>query len=293
MHMKKAYSLLELSMVAVITGILIAGVIAGVGMIRAAKISNTRLFTSKSPTIEISGIVAWYEAAMKESFNGSEASEGKSLTAWYDLTPGSNSNIFGATKKNQLVSSSSDITFVASGINSTPSVKFSGASNAKFTISNSGLSTNFYQGTSLQNTIFLVIRPNTSSSTIQTILDSGSSGSPTASISIQDTAIILNAGTSNSSSTTFTAGNDYVIAAYFNTTSSQVFVNNATTAVGSGNSGSNQLTGLTIGTNKSGSSGFNGLISEVIVYNRPLKMQERKDVMNYLSKKYKISVSGL
>jgi hypothetical protein len=291
--MKKAYSLLELSMVVIITGILIAGVIAGVGMIRAAKISNTRLFTSKSPAFEISGMIAWYEGSLKESFNGSEASEGSSLTAWYDLNPGSNSNVFGATKKNKLTSASSGTKFVGSGINSTPSVNFSGAANANFIISNSGSSTNFYQGTSLQNTIFLVIRPSAPSSTAQTILDSGSSGSPTASISIRDNAIILNAGNSISITTSFAAANDYVVATYFNTTASQVFVNNATLAAGSGDSGSNQLTGLTIGTDKSGASGFSGLISEIIVYNRPLKIQERKDVMNYLSKKYKISVSGL
>ncbi len=291
--MKKAYSLLELSMVVIITGILIAGIVAGVGMIRAAKVSNTRLFTSKSPVFEISGVVAWYEASLKESFNGSEASSGSSLTAWYDVNPGSNSNVFGATKKNKLVSAISGTTFEGSGINSTPSVNFSGAANANFRISNIGSSTNFYQGTSLQNTIFLVIRPSAPSSNTQTILDSGSSGSPTASISIKDNEIILNAGTSRSITATFTAGNDYVVAAYFNTTTSQAFVNNATTAAGSGDAGSNQLTGLTIGTDKSGSNGFSGIISEIIVFNRPLKIQERKDVMNYLSKKYKISVLGL
>ncbi len=292
MRMKKAYSLLELSLVVIITGILITGVVAGSGMIRAAKTSNARILTSKSPTVEISGLVAWYETSLKESFKSNEALEGSSLTAWYDIKPDSNSSFFGAIKKNQLISSSSGTTFVSSGINSTPSVKFDGAANAKFAISNSG-STSFYQGTSLQNTVFLVIRPFAPSSTTQTILDSGSSGSDTSSISIKNNAIILNAGTNLSIGATFASGNDYVIAAYFNTTTSQAFINNATTAVGSGNSGSYQLNGLTIGTDKSGTNGFSGMISEIIIYNRPLKIQERKDVMNYLSKKYKISVSGL
>jgi hypothetical protein len=31
----------------------------------------------------------------------------------------------------------------------------------------------------------------------------------------------------------------------------------------------------------------------VIVYNRTLNLQERKDVMSYLSRKYKISVTGV
>lgn len=291
--MKKAYSLLELSIVTIIIGVLISGVLSGVGMVKSSRVANARLFTTKSVVSEISGLVAWYEASMKESFNTSETTDGTALTAWYDLNPGSNSNIYGATKKNALVSSSSDTTFYASGINSTPSVKFTGATNAKFVLTLSGSASNFYQGSSAQATIFLVVRPlSAPSSTTQVVLDSISSGSTT-SIGIEDTALNLNAGSSVDLSTTFAIATDYVIAAYFNTTSSQAFVNEATTAIGSGSIGSNSITGLTIGTDKSGSNGFNGLISEIIVYNRPLKTQERKDVMFYLAKKYRISVTGL
>jgi hypothetical protein len=57
--------------------------------------------------------------------------------------------------------------------------------------------------------------------------------------------------------------------------------------------GSNALTGLTIGMDKSGSNGFNGYISEIIIYDRQLKLQERKDVMSYLAKKYRITVANL
>ncbi len=291
--MKKAYSLLELSIVTIIIGVLISGVMSGVGMIRASRTTNARLFTTKSVVPEISGLVAWYEAASKDSFNGAEANDATALTSWYDLNPGSNSNIYGATKKNQLSSASSGVTFISNGINGTPSVKFSGETNANFILKLSGSASNFYQGSSLQNTVFLVFRPLTApSSTAQIILDSISSGSTTT-IGIKDSALNLNAGTGSDISTSFSAGNDYVVAAYFNGSSSQAFVNEATTAAGTASINTNQITGLTIGTNKSGTSGFNGLISEIVVYNRPLKLQERKDVMNYLSKKYKISVTGL
>ena len=298
--MKKAYSLLELSIVTIIIGVLISGVLSGVGMIRSSKTTNARLFTTKAVVPEISGLVAWYEAAIKDSFNGSEANDATALTAWYDINPGSNSNIYGATRKNQLVSSSTGVTFVSNGINGTPSVKFSGATNANFILKLSGTASNFYQGSSLQNTVFLVFRPLTApSSTAQVILDSISTASTTT-IDVKDSTLNLSAGTTKTLTPTtgFTIGTDYIVCAYFNGTSSQGFVNEATTAIattsGAISSGTpNQITGLTIGTNKSGSAGFGGLISEIIVYNRPLKIQERKDVMDYLSKKYKISVTGL
>ena len=289
--MKKAYSLLELSIVAIIIGVLVSGVVAGAGMIRSSKVANARLFTVKAVVPEISGLIAWYEASLKDSFNVNEASDGAAVAKWFDISPGSNSNVASSTKKNELTSSSSGTTFVLNGINGTPSVRFSGATSAKFAAAS------FYQGTSLQNTIFLVLRPlaTLSSTTPVVVVDSGASGNPTSSVGLKSNAITLNASSSANipTSISLSAGNDYAIAAYFNNTLSQAFINSATTSAGSGSTGTNQLTGLTIGTDKSGSNGFNGLISEIIIYNRPLKLQERKDVMNYLSKKYKITVTGL
>ncbi len=285
--MKKAYSLLELSIVAIIIGVLVSGVVAGAGMVRSSKVANARLFTTKAVVFEINGLTAWYEASLKDSFNGNQMSDGNAVTKWFDISPGSNSNVASSTKKNELTSDGGT-TFIANGINGTPSIRFSGASSANFTTAS------FYQGTSLQNTVFLVLRPlATLSSTAQVVADSGASGSPTSSVGLKNDAIALNAGASANITTSLAAGTDYAIAAYFNDTVSQAFINSATTSAGSGSTGTNQLTGLTVGTDKSGANGFNGLISEIIVYNRPLKLQERKDVMNYLSKKYKITVTGL
>ena len=73
------------------------------------------------------------------------------------------------------------------------------------------------------------------------------------------------------------------------------YVNDAENISGAtaANSGSNSLNGITIGNNKNNNAGFGGLISEIIIYNRPLKLNERKDVMRYLAKKYKINVNGI
>jgi prepilin-type N-terminal cleavage/methylation domain-containing protein len=288
--MKKAFTLTELSIVVLIIGVLITGITQGSGMIKAARLANARSMTSRSPAHEISGLIAWYEPTLKSSFKDSESIEASQTTEWRDNSPGS----IILTKNKLTRSAGSAVTYEESGINNLPTLLFSGAASANITLAN------FYQGSSSQNTIFIVFRPLFATSSTARILFDSSSSNSTSSIGIKNTSVNLNAGTSVDTATAtnsarFANGNDYVVAAYFNSTSSQVFVNNATTRAGNGTitPSTNQLGGLTIGTDKSGTNGFNGYISEIIIYNRPLKLQERKDVMSYLSKKYKISVTGL
>jgi hypothetical protein len=288
--MKKAFTLAELSIVVLIIGVLITGITQGSGIIKAARLTNARSMTSKSPILEISGLIAWFEPTLKSSFKDSESIEASQTTEWRDNSPGSI-----ILNKNKLIRSAGNaVTYKESGINNLPTLLFSGVASANIAL------TNFYQGSSPQNTVFIVFRPLSATNSTPKILFDSSSSNSTSSIGIINNAVNLNAGTSfntatETNSASFANGNDYIVAAYFNSSSSQVFVNNATTRAGNGtiNPNSNQLGGLTIGTNKSGANGFNGYISEIIIYNRPLKLQERKDIMSYLSKKYKISVTGL
>jgi hypothetical protein len=74
-----------------------------------------------------------------------------------------------------------------------------------------------------------------------------------------------------------------------------VFVNNTNSILGGTkfNVGNNSLSGLTIGATNAGASGFDARISEVIIFNRVLNVNERKEIFNYLAKKYKIQVVGV
>jgi prepilin-type N-terminal cleavage/methylation domain-containing protein len=293
---KKAFSLIEIAIVVLIIGVLIVGVIGGTGLIRSATLSSARSFTVKSVVPQITGLVAWYETSLKESLKAAEASDGNQISAWYDvspaalalqrydITPGS------ATGQRNVLSrtASSAVTYQDLAINDVPAIYFNGSGNLSLSA--------FYQGDLAQSTIFLVIRP---TSVGTTLFDSYSSGS-SASIGISSSTVNLNAGSSVSTGTSsnaaaFNIGNDYIIAAYLNGSSSKAYVNDAATSAGNANidAGSNSITGLTIGSNKSSSSAFVGLISEVIIYDHPLQIQERRDVFKYLSYKYKISVTGI
>jgi type II secretory pathway pseudopilin PulG len=290
MKKNSAFTVLELSIVLILIGILIAGVAKSGTLVMAARLSAARSLTLKSTVPSISGLVAWYETSLSTSLKTSEALDGKQITTWYDISPNSL-----AEQKNKLTrTASSTVLYQVSGINKIPSIKFSGAANAML----AGL-TDFYQYRSLAKcSIFFVAMPLTSSLGI--IADGGSGAYGVSLVAINPPNIYFNLTTGVSTGTgsnpaSIASNGSYITAAYFNGATSGAYVNNAATMAGGGtiNPGTNTLRGLTIGAGRDGSSGFNGLISEVIVYDRLLQIQERKDVMKYLSKKYGIATTGL
>jgi prepilin-type N-terminal cleavage/methylation domain-containing protein len=284
---KSAFSLLELSVVLAILGILVAGVTQGVGMINASRLANARSNTVSSPIANMNGLVAWYETSLRDSLKGNEAVEGKQISEWYDISPNSI-----ALKRNKLTrTASSAVVYRINAINKIPGIEFNGT--AKISLAN------FYQGATSQATIFIVFRTNFNPSATQVTLFDADTSQNSASVGIKSNSVSLNAGSAVDTATAtnpaaFGGGLSYVVAAYLNGATSGAYVNNVATLAGNGNinAGTNSLNGVTIGANKSTTSGFTGIISEVIIFNRPLKLQERKDVMGYLAKKYKISVLG-
>ncbi len=283
---KSAFSLIELSISLIVIGIIMAGIAGGVKMVTSARLTNARSITANSPVPKIDGLVAWYETSRLQSFKPSEAVDGGQISAWYDISPGSITQ-----QKNTLTRpASSAVTYQLDGIGKIPSVYFDGTNSISLT--------NFYQGTSKQNTVFFVAKPLAlSPSTVSMIVDSGCGGAITSVALFQSTGIefhFQNTAYPTMPSVAST-GTDYVISAYFNGAYSKVYANDASNMVGGAvfNLGtSNVLTGLSVG-GRCTSFNFNGLISEVIVYNRPLQTQERRDVMNYLNQKYGIAIKGL
>ena len=295
MKKSSAFTILELSAVLVVIGILILGIMKGVGLVEASRIGNARTLTTKSPIAEIDGLVAWWETSLKESILENQAVDSGQISEWRDISP--NSIIGGKNKLTKTASSA--VIFKTDGINKIPSIQFSGASTAKISLSS------FYQGSLAQSTVILVLRPTAAVST-SVIFDGGAS--TTNSIALNSDSVQLNAGSSVTTATTnnpaaFVTGKDYILATYFNATTSQVFVNNADSRIGLDTSdgspdgilsaGTNTLSGVTLGSNIAASSRFTGMISEIIIYNRPLKLQERKDIFKYLSRKYSINVVGI
>ncbi len=274
----RAFSLIELSIVLVIVGLLIAGITSGKNLVRASKLSSAQSITLSSQIVVIPGMVLWVEPTNKDSFLNTEIVDSSQMTTWYNREPS------GFLVKNNLTASASaDAVYKELGINDLPSINMTVA--GKMSVAS-------FSGSALSaSTVVIVFKPASLSGTAEIIADAGVSN-PTSSIGIKNTGVNLNAGASADFSTTFTDGISYIVMVYFNGASSQVF-SNSITAIGTITAGTNVLNGLTIGANSASASGIDAEISEVIVYNRILKDTERSDVMSYLSKKYKITVAGL
>jgi prepilin-type N-terminal cleavage/methylation domain-containing protein len=287
MHKKKsAFSLIELSVVLIVIGILVTGVSQGYAIVRSAKISNARSITAKSSISQTPGLIAWYEPTMKESFLTSQSYNNAQITEWRDISPYSLIN-----QTNKLTTTaSSNIIYQNNTIGDLPSVYFGGGSQ-RFTLSS------FAQGSNTISTIFIVFRANYNPDTTnyKQLIDGVSN---TYYVAIKADSFQLNAGTPSNStavSNSIAYQTPEIAGIYFNRNNSEIYLNNTDSNLGGAkfNPGSNQLTSLTVGATNSGAQGFIGNISEIIIFNRPIKAMERKEIFSYLAKKYKTEVTGI
>jgi prepilin-type N-terminal cleavage/methylation domain-containing protein len=67
-----AFSLIELSIVILVIGLLIAGALQGSNMISKAALSSARTLTESSPVASIRSLSLWFESTSKASFIDSE-----------------------------------------------------------------------------------------------------------------------------------------------------------------------------------------------------------------------------
>lgn len=280
---KTGYSLYELAIVILIIGTLIVGVSQGYNLVYSSRLSNARGITAKSPVSQIEGLIAWYEASLKESFLINQINDGAQLTNWKDTSPSSllsNSNVLTSV-------ASTALKYSNSGPNKLPASLFNDGK-----ISIASLSS----GNTSQATIFIVFKFSSSpSATYQTLFDGASTNF---SIAVNNNSVQLNAGTSatTTSANTLSANQSYILVAYMNSSGSKVYINNNDSTFGATatlNIGTNNLTGISLGKSNANTLPFYGYLSEVVVFNKIIKAPERKEILNYLSKKYNIQVTGI
>lgn len=308
--MKRAFSLIELSIVVLVIGILIAGVTQSTRLLSQARLNTARSITQSSPVAGINGLILWLEPTLEESFNESETEDEAQLTDWNDVNPQTVSKYF-----NIVASGSSAITYETNGINNIPTVEFSGAtgSNAYFSLSTSSSSVvdTPIQTTNNAFTSFVVVELDSSvdsSDTLQRfVFYNGSSSLNGFGISRQGPATntgkrrilfgsvvgILSSSTMSASvpeiiSTTYTGGSGGTIEMYSSTSSSALTLSTTTATMVT------PLTQFAVGNSKSSAGTFpwKGFISEIIIFDRKLKTEERTAIEEYLSKKYAIKLAS-
>lgn len=297
-----AFTLLELTIVLIIMSVITVGIMSGTGLINSSRMTTARSLTEKSPVKNIDGLVAWYETTSVDSFNVAEVSDGAIITNWFDINPTSLSS-----KKNTLTHKTGTVTYVREGINKLPALSFSSQDDPS--VSNLELSA-FVQGSTAQNTIFVVFKQSTRSDTgnpVRNIIDSHSSNSATLmgyAIKTPNDQLVFNA--TNEATVNFLNPNQvfmdekpYILVLYYDREKSKGYLNSIAEMVGNNyvnqTPGDTELSGLTIGSSRDDNNDtrFVGQLSELVIFNRVLKDQERSDVMIYLSKKYNIKVGGI
>lgn len=116
---KSAFSLIEISLVILIVGIIVAGVTQSSSLLRKMKLSTARSLTRSSPVNGINNLLVWLETTSEDSF-ASSINDQDSITIWNDINPQQ------TNKSNAYASGLAKPTYFANGINGLPSIKCDG-----------------------------------------------------------------------------------------------------------------------------------------------------------------------
>lgn len=87
MNNKKAFSLIELSIVILIIGILIAGVTQGNGLYEESILVTARSVTKSAPVAATPDLITWIETTSVESFEDDQEDDGAEVTLWRNINP--------------------------------------------------------------------------------------------------------------------------------------------------------------------------------------------------------------
>jgi len=117
---RQAFSLVEISVVILIIGILITGISSGIDLYSDFRIANARNLTASSRVGRISDLALWVEATSEKSFSKSEAKDGKVVNAWFDIG-------IQSIDKPILSASGNKAVFKEKVLNSLPALYFNGS----------------------------------------------------------------------------------------------------------------------------------------------------------------------
>lgn len=121
MKKNKAFSLLEISVVIIILGILISGIYSAIDLYQDYKISIAKNLTQNSRVTRIEDLVLWLEASQKSSFEPANIQNGQKIVKWKNIAP----NILPQDRALNDASSSGAPIFTESAVNFLPSLDFS------------------------------------------------------------------------------------------------------------------------------------------------------------------------
>ena len=267
----RAFALIELAIVILIIGVVIAAVLTADHLISKARISAAQSLTRNAPLTSMSDMIFWLESSMPTSFESSEADNGKSLSTWKD-----NSNL---NNKNNAITGSSSPTY-ANTINRIHAAKF--INGQHFVINGSALNDSDY-------TILIVEKRLSNSADNYFVGDPAATDlNQTLLLGYSTNGKIMhsqgadNSYTSNVDSYEESLGKARIIIFTSSSSGKKTYINGVLAASSTNTSRLSNISNLVIG------KAYNGEIGEIAAFSHAFTDPEREEVETYLSKKYEV-----
>lgn len=278
MTRSKAFTMIELSIVVLIIGVLVAGTLKVRTMIDRANQTVAQRLTGNSGIENIEGLEMWLETTMEDSFG--EIYDGAPIGTWNDLSKGSAKN--NATQTTQANKPIYEKNAFTSGI---PGLKFDGDDFFEY-------AQEFLIGS--EYTIFIVDKRNATAGNGNSLLGGGGTASTGHHLGFQyaldeGTFYFSEYGPFTVSASLYPNLTPIIHSARFSKTSGRELYKNGN-LVGSLASDTTPLISLDDSGIGGMTGGYKGHIGEVIMFSTALTNAKRQEVEEYLSKKYNITL---
>lgn len=289
---RRAFSLIELSIVILIIGILVAGVTQGSRLVAQMRLTSARAMTQSAPIASIRDLAIWLESTASTSFDDSATENNVAIPTWYDINPQA------ITKYNATQATANKQPLYTTGsINGLPAVKFDG-SNDDMSLGTLSAGSNL--------SIFYVIKPTTAH--VEGLLDSApgvnypfrnyceSGCASDGQFSWWNNPSPGGAPAVNLGLSAATPAVIYV-QTIFNTSASPIktlrYYRNGSLISTATDTDSNDIawTSPRLGSINTTLLFYDGYIGEIIIFSRTLKAEERTSITSYLGKKWGIKTS--
>jgi prepilin-type N-terminal cleavage/methylation domain-containing protein len=300
---RKAFSLVEISIVILIIGLLIAGISKAGDMIFDVGLKSASSATKGAKVGRMAGLALWLETTTNESILEKERYEGTTVSVWRDINPQSSSKF--------IFINSSAAKYAEKGHNNLPAIRALDSANF-FTVNTSetsgtvaSFSSNQIFSSGAFATIFVVLKPKAITGVTTNLISfcpsAGCAGGNEISVSLNATGNVLftamsgaAASVSVASTSAYTAKSLIIVSALKDTVNQKIFVNGTDLASASPTN-TFASTNSFSGTFKVGGASANDAnsrggieIYEVIVFSSPLNSTDRQTVETYLGKKYSV-----
>ncbi len=279
---KKAFSLIEISIVLIIIAVLIIGSLNGIEIVKKAKLSTAQSLTEQSVVAQTKGLIIWYETSLSRSFLENEQDENLKISSWKNINP----NLSIANEASQITNANQPTYFKNRFNDAIPALYFDGNDFMDFI------------GKDLIKSPYsvFIVEKRLSGGDFSTMIGGiSTSTNGNLILSYRNSTTITQSHNNNDINISIPAFSSGIIRMHSflfnNSAGKKYWLNGGDVSDGSDSSQTSFLTSYDnpwIG--RYSNYFYNGDIAEIIIFKKYLSNEERKEVENYLSKKYNISI---